>query len=105
MDITSNDLLPIRRERLIGDEAYDRDALEEQMMSGFATELIAPIVKVVEMSERPGMVERCDVLSSLESRTRVCLVYNFRRLVVLWEYHTENFLGFVHLGCAIILLS
>jgi hypothetical protein len=24
---------------------------------------------------------------------------NFRRLVVRYEYHTENFLGFVHLGC------
>jgi hypothetical protein len=24
--------------------------------------------------------------------------------VVRWEYHAENFLGFVHLGCALILL-
>ena len=29
---------------------------------------------------------------------------NFRRLVVQYEYHQENFLGFVHLGCILILL-
>ena len=30
---------------------------------------------------------------------------NFRRLVVRWVYHADNFLGFVQLGCAIILLQ
>jgi transposase len=29
---------------------------------------------------------------------------NFRRLVVRYEYHLEPFLGFVHLGCILILL-
>jgi transposase len=29
---------------------------------------------------------------------------NFRRLIVRYEYHQENFLGFVHLGCILILL-
>jgi transposase len=29
---------------------------------------------------------------------------NFRRLVVRYEYHVANFLGFVHLGCMLILL-
>jgi transposase len=29
---------------------------------------------------------------------------NFRRLVVRHEYHAENFLGFVHLACILILL-
>jgi transposase len=26
-------------------------------------------------------------------------LHNFRRLVTRWEYHIENFLGFVHLAC------
>ena len=26
-------------------------------------------------------------------------IHNFRRLVARWEYHIENFLGFVHLAC------
>ena len=29
---------------------------------------------------------------------------NFRRLVVRCEYHSESYLGFLHLGCALILL-
>jgi len=28
----------------------------------------------------------------------------FRRLVIRWEYHAENFLGMVQLGCIMILL-
>jgi len=31
-------------------------------------------------------------------------LHNFRRLVVRYEYHAANFLAFVQLGCAIILL-
>jgi transposase len=30
---------------------------------------------------------------------------NFRRLIVRYERRVENFLGFVHLGCIIILLK
>ena len=29
---------------------------------------------------------------------------NYRRLVTRWEYHIENFLGFVHLACLLMLL-
>ncbi|HWG37104.1 MAG TPA: IS4/IS5 family transposase, partial [Verrucomicrobiae bacterium] len=31
-------------------------------------------------------------------------LHNFRRLVTRWEYHVENFLGMVQLGCLKILL-
>ena len=31
-------------------------------------------------------------------------LHNFRRLVVRWEYHAENYLAFLQLGCATILL-
>ncbi|MDQ3714175.1 MAG: IS4/IS5 family transposase, partial [Acidobacteriota bacterium] len=29
---------------------------------------------------------------------------NFRRIVVRYEYHADNYLGFVHLACMVILL-
>ena len=29
---------------------------------------------------------------------------NYRRVLVRWEYHLENFLGFVQLACVLILL-
>jgi len=31
-------------------------------------------------------------------------LHNFRRIVVRWERHVENYLAFVHLACARILL-
>ena len=31
-------------------------------------------------------------------------LFNFRRLVVRYEYHAENFQGLVHLAAAVILL-
>ena len=31
-------------------------------------------------------------------------MHNFRRLVTRWEYHIENFLGFVHLACLHMML-
>jgi transposase len=29
---------------------------------------------------------------------------NYRRVLVRWEHHLENFLGFVQLACVLILL-
>jgi len=29
---------------------------------------------------------------------------NYRRIIVHWDYHVENFLGFVLLACILILL-
>ena len=31
-------------------------------------------------------------------------LHHFRRLVIRWEYHVENFFGMVRLGCMQILL-
>jgi transposase len=31
-------------------------------------------------------------------------LHNFRRIVTRYEYHVENYLAFVHLGCIRILL-
>jgi transposase len=36
---------------------------------------------------------------------RLCAwLFNFRRLVVRYEYHADNFQGFLHLGAAVTLL-
>jgi hypothetical protein len=32
-------------------------------------------------------------------------LHNFRRVVIRWEYHPENFLGMVQLACVLILLK
>ena len=92
-------------ERLIGDKAYDSYALDSQMMREFGTEVIAPH----RQGRRPERkTQDARALRRFRRRWKVermfAWMYNFRRLVVRWEYHAENFLGFVHLGCAMILL-
>src|ERR1044072_4674507 len=92
-------------ERLIGDKAYDSDKLDQEMMAEFATEVIAP-----HRQGRRAERRTQDGRSLRRFRRRwkvermVAWLFNFRRLVGRWEYHAENFLGFVHLACALILL-
>jgi transposase len=89
-------------ERLIGDKAYDSDGLDEQLMNGYGTEMIAP--------NRRGRGVTQDGRSLRRYRRRwkierlFAWLFNFRRLVTRWEYHAENFQGFLHLGAIVILL-
>jgi transposase len=82
--------------RVIGDRAYDRldDRLEEREI-----EIIAPHRL---NRQRPKMAESCG--SIREGGRLSAWLGKFRRLVVRYERHVENFLGFVQLGCMIILL-
>jgi transposase len=92
-----------RPERLIGDLAYDSDPLD-QALAAQRIELIAPHrtnrVRETTQDGRP--------LRRYRRRWKVERLFawlqNFRRLVTRYEYHAENFLGFAHLGCMIILL-
>jgi transposase len=92
-------------EKLIGDKAYDSDRLDAEVLAGFGAELIAP--------HRQG--RRADTktqdgrpLRRFKRRWKVerlfAWLYNFRRLVVRYEYHVENYVGLVQLACVVILL-
>ena len=90
-------------ERLIGDKAYDSDGLDRHLMEDFGTEMISP--------NRKGRREKTQDGRSLRRYLRrwkierlFAWLFNFRRLVVRYEYHANNFQGFVHLGAAVILL-
>jgi transposase len=89
-------------DQLIGDKAYDSDRLDEQLLHEYGTNLIAP--------NRRGRGRTQDGRSLRRYRRRwkierlFAWLFNFRRLVVRYEYHAENFQGFVHLGAIIILL-
>jgi transposase len=91
-------------ERLIRDKAYDGDALDAHLRSERGIELIAPHhtnrqrpstqdAQLLRRYRRRWMVERLRAW-----------LQNFRRPVTRYEYHAANFLGFVQLGCIIILL-
>jgi len=90
-------------ERLIGDKAYDSDPLDEQLAQQ-GIQLIAPHRdnRVAEPTQDGRPLRR------LKRRWKVERLFawlqNFRRLVVRYEYHDQNFLGFVQLGCILILL-
>jgi len=89
-------------QQLIGDKAYDSDRLDEQLLHEYGTEMIAP--------NRRGRCRTQDGRSLRRYRRRWKIerlfgwLFNFRRLVVRYEYHAENFQGFVHLGAIVILL-
>ena len=90
-------------ERLIGDKAYDSDPLDEELRER-DVELIAP-----HRSNRKKLpTQDGRVLRRYKRRWKVerlfAWLHNFRRIVVRYEYHDENYLGFVQLGCILILL-
>jgi transposase len=88
--------------RLIGDKAYDSDGLDARLRDR-GVEMIAPNRENRNVQTQDGRP-----LRRYRRRWKVERLFawlqNFRRLVTRYEYHGENFLGFVHLGCIIILL-
>ena len=90
-------------ERLIGDKAYDSDPLDEQLMQEYGTELIAPNKVNRLVPTQDGRPLR-RYLRRWKIERLFAWLFNFRRLVVRYEYHAENFQGLVHLAAAVILL-
>ena len=90
-------------ERLIGDKAYDSDGLDKKLMDNYGTEMIAPNKENRRIKTQDGRPLRRFARRWKIERLFAWL-FNFRRLVVRYEYHAENFQGFVHLAAAVILL-
>ena len=90
-------------EKLIGDKAYDADPLDAQLLAE-GIEMIAPHKS---NRKKPATQDgRC--LRRYRRRWKVerliAWLQNFRRIATRFDYHAENYLGFVHLGCIKILL-
>jgi len=90
-------------QRLIGDRAYDADGLDEALAE-LEVEMIAPHRR----NRKRPKTQDGRPLRRYRRRWKVERLFawlsNFRRLVVRYERHALNFLGFVHLGCLLILL-
>ena len=89
--------------RLVGDKAYDSDSLDAKLAEEYGIELIAPNRRNRSKSQDGRQLRRYRRRWKVERL--FAWLHNFRRLVTRWEYHIENFLGFVHLGCIKLLLS
>jgi transposase len=89
--------------RLIGDKAYDSDPLDQKLADEYGIEMIAPNRRGRRRRTQDGRK-----LRRYRRRWKVerlfAWMHNFRRLVTRWEYHIENFLGFVHLACLQMML-
>jgi transposase len=90
--------------RMIGDCAYASDPLDEQIRERFAVQLIAPH----NPTRTKAPTQAGSVLRRYRRRWKIerlfAWLHNFLRVVIRWEYCSENFLGMVQLACAIILL-
>jgi len=94
----------LRPQRLIGDKAYDSDALDQSLLNQ-GVRMIAP--------HRSGRLwanwtQDGRELRRFKRRWKIerlfAWLHNSRRLVVRYEYHIQNYLGFLHLAAALILL-
>ena len=90
-------------QRLIGDRAYDADPLDAAL-SELGVEMIAPHRR----NRKRPKTQDGRKLRRYKRRWKVERLFawlgNYRRLVVRYERHALNYLGFVHLGCILLLL-
>ncbi|WP_228565065.1 IS5 family transposase [Myxococcus sp. AB036A] len=90
-------------ERLIGDKAYDADKLDERLWHQRGVKLIAPHRRGRKTKTQDGRELR-RYRRRWKMERLFAWLQNFRRLVTRYEVKVENFLGFLHLGCILILL-
>ena len=93
-----------RPERLIGDRAYDSDPLDAALREE-GIEMIAPHRRRNRMKPKTQDGRK---LRRYKRRWKIKRLFawlrNFRRLVVRYERLVGHYLGFVRLGCIVILL-
>jgi transposase len=88
--------------RLVGDKAYDSDPLDRRLQEEYGIQMIAPNRRNRSRTQDGRKLRRYRRRWKVERL--FAWMHSFRRLVTRWEYHVENFLGFVHLACLHMLL-
>jgi len=90
--------------RLIGDKAYDSDPLDEKLLADHGVELVAPH----RAGRKAPATQDGRTLRRYRRRWKIERLFawlqTFRHLLTRFDYYAENFLGFLRLGCAIILM-
>jgi transposase len=91
-------------EKVIGGKAYDSDKLDSKLARERGVEMISPHKsnRVKPATQDGRSLRRYKRRWKIERL--FAWLQNFRRLVVRYEYHLENFLAMVQLGCVVILL-
>ena len=86
---------------MIGDKAYDSDALDDELAEVHGVELIAPNRRRRRKTQDGRPLRRYKRRWKVERLFAWLL--RFRRISSRWEYKSENYLGFLHLACLVIL--
>jgi transposase len=89
-------------QRVIGDKAYDSDALDTELASQ-GVELIAAHRANRTNKTQDGRALRRSSRRWTVERT-ISWMQNFRRLCIRWEKSASLFQGFLHLSCTLLLL-
>jgi transposase len=91
-------------QRLIGDRAYDSDPLDEQLRTA-GIELIAPhrTNRVKPATQDGRSLRRYRHRWKIERLN--AWLQNYRRVLVRYDRIAENYLGWLHLACIILLLN
>jgi transposase len=89
-------------ERLIGDKAFDSDPLDRHLAEDYGIEMIAPNRENRSPTQDRRALRRYKRRWAVE-RLFAWLQW-FRRLVTRYEFHADNFLGMLRLGCMTIML-
>jgi len=89
-------MLEAKPEHLIGDRAYDRDGLDDDLKQD-GVNLIAPHRSTRTLKTQHGRRLRRYQRRWLVERFFAWLQWK-RRLLIRWEYYAANFLGFVQLA-------
>jgi transposase len=89
--------------KLIADKGFDSAPLQQRLHDERDIELIAPRRKGSTRRKQDG---RC--LRRYRRRWKIENLFawlkQFRRINTRWDRKAENFLGFLHLGCMVVLL-
>ena len=91
-------------EKLIGDNVYDSDKLDNDLLEKHGVEMIEPHRR----NRTKQKTQDGRKLRRYQRRWKVERLFawlqNFRRLVVRYDRHADNFLAFLLLACSVILL-
>jgi transposase len=95
-------VIPEALQNLVGDNAYDSDKLDAEFRY-CGIEVVTP-----HRRNRRFSAQDHRRLRRYRRRWKIerlfAWLHNFRRLVVRYERHAENFLGMLQLACCLILL-
>lgn len=88
--------------RLIADKAWDGAPLQARLLRERGIDLIAPKKRNSRRKQDGRKLRRYKRRWKVERL--FAWLKRWRRLATRWERNAENFLGFVHIGCIVLLL-